>query len=146
MKHIMIGFALAAAVLAIACNKDTAGGPGAALPASEQATIGQTADSFSLVTPMMSTSLAQGEAKGVTIGIKRGKDIDQDVTLAFADVPTGVTIEPPKPVIARGESEANVTLKAADDAALGNFTLKVIGHPEKGPDATSELKISIGQK
>src|SRR6185295_5893722 len=58
------------------CNKNTSGGPGAALPAAEQSKVGMTTDTFSLDPPMMSTKLAQGEAKAISIGIKRGKNID----------------------------------------------------------------------
>jgi hypothetical protein len=29
---------------------------------------------------------------------------------------------------------------------LGDFTVKVTGHPTKGPDATNELKITVAKK
>lgn len=131
---------------AFGCNKNTSGGPGADLAPSEQATLGQTEDTFNLDTPMMSTKLAQGEAVALSIGITRGKNIDQDVTLMFDDLPNGVTIDPASPVIMRSEKDAKVTLKAADDASLGDFTIEVMGHPTQGAVATSELKITVGEK
>ena len=146
MKHIIAVLLLGALVAAFGCNKSTSGGPGVSLPDSEQATLGQTDDTFSLDTPMMSTKLAQGEAKAVTIGIKRGKNIDQDVTLMFSDLPNGVTIDPMDPVIMRSDMDAKVTVNAADDAALGDFAVKVMGHPTKGPDATAELNITVDEK
>ena len=39
-----------------------------------------------------------------------------------------------------------VTLKAQEDASLGNFTINVTGHPAKGADATSQLKITVAKK
>jgi hypothetical protein len=68
------------------------------------------------------------------------------VTLNFADEPKGVTIETPNPVIKHGDNEANVMVKAAPDAAVGDFTVKVMGHPAAGPNATSDLKISVAKK
>jgi hypothetical protein len=144
MKHLIAFLMLGALVASTGCGaKDTSGGPGAALPPAKQATIGQTDDTFSLDTPMMSTSLAQGEAKAFTIAIKRGKNIDQDVTLNFSDLPKGVTIDPASPVIKHGDLDAKLTLNATGDAALGDFTVKVLGHPTTGPDATSDLKITV---
>ena len=50
------------------------------------------------------------------------------------------------PMIKHGDTEAKVTLKATDDASLGEFTIKVTGHPSKGADATSEFKITVVKK
>ena len=87
--------------------------------------------SFTLSTPHLSTSLEQGETQTVSIGIKRDKSFDQDVALTFGDMPTGVTLRPLSPVMKHGDAEAQVTLTGADDAALGNFAIKVTGHPNQ---------------
>ncbi len=68
------------------------------------------------------------------------------MTLTFADGPKGVTLDSANPVIMHGESEAKVTLKATKDASLGDFTVKVKGHPTKGADATNEVKITVAKK
>ena len=94
----------------------------------------------------MSTTLNQGGAKEVSIGIERGKNFGEDVTLKFADGPKGVTLASVNPVIMHGDTEAKVTLKATADASLGDFTVKVTGHPTKGADATNELKITVAKK
>jgi hypothetical protein len=95
---------------------------------------------------MMSTTVEQGQSKDVKIGIDRGKNFDGDVTLDFAEEPKGVTVETVNPVIKRGDTEAKVTVRAADDASLGNFTVKVMGHPNAGPDAVGEFKITVAKK
>lgn len=133
-------------VILTGCNQGTSGGPGAAGPASEQATVGQTDETFTLNMPMMSTNLNQGETAAVSIGIKRGRNMDGDVTLKFEGLPEGVTIEPANPTIKREDTEAKLTLRAADDASLGDFTVKVMGHPTKGPDASNDLKITIAKQ
>jgi hypothetical protein len=64
----------------------------------------------------------------------------------FEGAPQGVTVEPASATIGHGQKEAKVIVKAADDAALGDFTLKVKGHAEKGTDATNDLKITVEKK
>jgi hypothetical protein len=131
------------------CNQGTPGGPGATNRDDKKTHLGQGENSFSLSMPSMpglSTKVKQGESKEVTIGIKRGKNFDQDVTLKFDSLPQGVTIDPAAPVIKHSDSDAKVTVKAAGDAALGDFTVKVTGHPKEGPDATNELKIKVEKK
>ncbi len=152
MKHIIPIVVLGAFVAACGCNKGNSGGPGAVSPASDQTTMEQAAstfrqpeDTFSLDTPMMSTKMAQGESKALSIGITRGKNIDQDVTLNFKELPKGVTIDPMNPLIKHGDMETEVTVTATADAALGDFTVKVSGHPTTGADATTDLKISVDE-
>lgn len=103
-------------------------------------------DSFTLITPRLSISLKQGETQTVPIGIKRDKSFDQDVALTFGDMPTGVTLLPLAPVIKHGDAEAQVTLTGTGDASLGNFAVKVTGHPAKGADASNELKFTVAKK
>jgi len=128
-------------------NNSTPGGPGATNNTPQnQPVIGQGEETFSLDVPTLKTTIEQGESKSVSISLKRGKNFDQDVTLKFENVPQGVTIAPALDVIKHSEKEAKLTVTAAPDAALGDFTIKVTGHPAVGADATSELKIKVEQK
>jgi Quinohemoprotein amine dehydrogenase, alpha subunit domain III len=141
-----------AALLALAlvtltgCNQGTPGGSGVTSPTQKQPAYGEAEKTFKLSVPRMSTTLHQGETKDVAIGIDRGKNFEGDVTISFADGPEGVTIESASPVIKHSETEAKVTLKATADASLGDFTVKVTGHPTEGPDATSEFKLTVAKK
>jgi uncharacterized membrane protein len=99
-------------------------------------------DSFTLSSPR-STTLRQGQSQTVSIGIKRDKTFDQDVALKFGDLPNGVTAEPSAPVIEEGESTAQVTLTATEDASLGNFVIDVTGHPAEGADASTKLQLTV---
>ena len=96
--------------------------------------------------PTFSTKVKQGETKPMTISVKRGKNFDEDVTLRFGELPKGVHFEPASPVIKHGENEAKIDVHAADNAALGDFTVKATGHPSKGADATSEFKLTVAKK
>jgi hypothetical protein len=137
---VLVAFALAG------CTQSTPGGPGVTNPAQKQPVYGETEKTFNLSVPHMSTTLHQGTTKEAAIGIARGKNFDEDVELTFADGPTGVTLTSTSPIIKHGDSEAKVTLTAAADAALGDFTIKVIGHPTTGADATSEFKVTVSKK
>jgi uncharacterized membrane protein len=139
---------LAMTLLALTgCNQGTPGGPGVTTnPPHKQPLYGEAEDTFNLKVPQLSTTLHQGETKEVSIGIERGKNFDGDVALKFADGPTGVTLDSASPLIKHGDTEAKVTLKATDDAALGEFTVKVTGSPTEGADATRDFKITVAKK
>ena len=121
------------------------GGPGVTGPRQNQPAYGAAAKTLNLSVPRSSTTVHQGETKEVSIGIERGTNFEGDVTFEFAQGPEGVTIESAKPIIKHGETTAKVTLKATADASLGDFTVKVTGHPIKGADATSEFKITVAK-
>ncbi len=133
------------------CNtKSTPGGPGATDQGGKKPLYGEADNTFNLSVPsnmpFMSTTLKQGGTTTVVISIKRGKQFDEDVTLKFDGLPTGVVLDPTSAVIKRDQTEANLTLKGADDASLGDFTVKVTGHPTKGTNASSEFKITVAKK
>ena len=132
----------------VGCDKGTPGGPGAAGTGARSVTtaVSTADDTFSLSPPTLSTHIKQSESKVVTIGIRRGKNFGQDVTLKLEGLPKGVTADPASPAIKAGEEEAKVTIKAADDAALGDFTIKLTGHPTTGSDASNELKLTVDKK
>ena len=66
--------------------------------------------------------------------------------MKFESVPKGLSVEPAAPSIKKGETEAKIMVNAADDAGLGSFTIKVIGHPDKGGDASNDLKVTVDKK
>ena len=156
MKSLHVGLVALALVALNGCTQGTPGGPGVSSTPSTPGTpttttaqkpvIGDAEETFSLSVPSLSTNLKQGEIKAATISLTRGKNFDEDVTLEFADVPAGVTIDPASPVIKYGDKETNITFQAADDAALGDFTIKVTGHPTKGVEAKTEFKLNVAEK
>ncbi len=142
MKRAFAGlFVMGVVALAGCDSKDTPGGPGATNSTGKQPLYGQADNTFNLTAP--STSVAQGETKTVTITISRGTNFQGDVALEFKDVPEGMTVSPASPVIKHGDKETEVTLKAAADAAQGNFLVKVTGHPTKGGDGSTQMKLAV---
>jgi uncharacterized membrane protein len=146
-----------AAIGTMGCNNGTPGGPGAdndkdkdkekpsVLQQAEDAVI-QHEGTYSLTMPLLTTRIKQSEDKVVAVGIRRGKNFDEDVTVKFEGAPTGVTIDPATATIKHGEKETKVNIKAANDAALGESTIKVTGHADKGQDASNDLKIIVEKK
>ena len=156
MKSLHVGLVAMALAALNGCTQGTPGGPGASNTPSKPGTpttttaqkpvLGQAEETFNLSVPSLSTGLKQGETKSASISLSRGKNFDEDVTLKFDDVPKGITIDPASHVIKHGDTEAKITFQAADDAALGDFTIKVTGHPTKGADAKTEFKLTVAEK
>jgi len=145
MRNGLVVLFMLALLMSFGCNSHgTPGGPGAT--AANTQTVGQAEATFSLDVPNLSTKIKQGESKIVTIGIKRGKNFNEDVHLSLTGLPQGITLDPASPVIQHNDKDAAITMKAAEDAALGDFTVKVVGHPTKGADATNEFKVTIDTK
>jgi hypothetical protein len=146
IARLTAGVMALAAVVLVGCDHkgSTAGGPGATNPAAKPPLFGEADNTFNLTTS--SISLKQGDAVQGTIDIKRGTNFDQDVTLAFENLPKGIKLDPSGPVIKSGGTDAKFTLTASDDVAPGEFTVKVVGHPTKGNDATSQFELTVAKK
>jgi uncharacterized membrane protein len=143
MKKIA-GWILVTLVGLTGCNGGTTGGPGATNK--DRNKIDQPENTFRLDPPNLPTTIRQGETRAVDIGIDRGRNFDQDVTLKFTDLPRGVTIDPQAPVIKNGEREVRINVRATADAAPGTHTIKITGSPKRGADATNDFKITVEQK
>lgn len=138
------------------CNQGTPGGPGVQQQPVSQPVINQTAnkpvigeakETFTLSVPLLSTSLKQGETKSVDVSINRGTNFDADVMLSFSELPTGITVTPARPAIKHGDAKVSITVAAAEDAALGDFVVKMTGQPSKGAvDAVNDLKLTVSEK
>lgn len=103
-------------------------------------------DSFTVGLPILSTSLKQGESRTVAMTINRDRKFNDEVTLNFGKLPEGVSLEPSAPVMKQGDSESTITLTASNDAALGNFTIKVTGHTSDGVDVSKDFKLAVVEK
>lgn len=168
MKRLFGSMVSLALVAVCGCDNGTAGGKGAApktppatsstpsttpsTTATKPATadkplVGEAKETFKVTVPTLSTSVKQEESVDITIGIKRGTNFDDDVTVKLGKLPEGVTVTPAQPVIPHGASEIQVNVTAAADAAIGDFTVSVTGVPAKGGvNAENELKLTIKEK
>ena len=92
---------MGAVIWTTGCNTGTPGGPGTEKDKENKSTLQKAEDmviqpegTYSLTTPFLATRIKQGESKEVAVGIRRGKNFDEDVAIKFDDVPQGVTIDP----------------------------------------------------
>jgi uncharacterized membrane protein len=146
MKKFPALFAAALLTLAIGCDKaSTPGGPGVNHPDGKAPMVGQADATFQLSAPMLSTKVNQGETKTATLNIKRGKNFDQDVTVKFGDLPKGVTITPTSAILKHGENEMQISISAAADAAIGDFSIGVTGSPDKGANSATSITIAVAK-
>ncbi|MEQ8789335.1 MAG: hypothetical protein RIC55_23780 [Pirellulaceae bacterium] len=113
----------------------------------EKPIAGEADKTFSLSVPFDSIELTQGEQQAVLIGINRGTDFRERVAIEVTGLPAGVTLETADPVIEHGSSDVTLMFKAAADASLGDFTVKVTGRTSSsGADFTKEFKVIVAQK
>lgn len=154
MRTIFTGTVILSLALVLGCQRqNTAGGPGVTGAGtgtgagSVTTMLSPGENTFTIDTPNLATSLDQGEAKTIDIGVKRGKNFDQDVKLDFSAPPPGVSLDPPHPVIKASQKDVQVKIEAAKDAALGEHELTVDGTPAReGAKASAKFKINIKKK
>jgi hypothetical protein len=116
-------------------------------PVVEKPIAGEAEKTFSLSVPFESVALTQGDEKSVLIGINRGENFREEVAIEVSDLPTGVTLATTDPSISHGSTDATLKFKAAGDAALGDFTVKVTGRTaSSGADFTKEFKMTVAKK
>jgi hypothetical protein len=137
--------ALAAIVIAGCDQKgSTAGGPGATDPSVRPPRYGEADNTFNLTASSM--SVKQGDTIQGTIGIKRGTNFAQDVSLSFQNLPKGITLDSSALAIKSGGTDAQFKLIAGDDVVPGEFTITVVGHPTSGGDATIQFTLTVDKK
>jgi uncharacterized membrane protein len=126
-------------IVLVGCNESPPGGPGAAQNTSRASRVGLTtpAETFRLEAPTLATSIKQGESKTVTIKVTRGKNFEQDLNLDFSEAPHGVKVTPKSHTLKASDSEDEVTIEAAKDAALGKHTITITGKPATSGASTS---------
>lgn len=158
MNKLFVGLFGLTLMAALGCNQGTVDDA----PASVQTTSDQPAEpvaivankpiageadnTFSLSMPFESVTITQGEEKAVRIGINRGENFREEVEIKLSSLPAGVTVEAAEPVITRGSTGVTLMLKAASDAALGDFTAEVKGHTaSSGADFSKEIKLTVAK-
>ncbi|GAA4440198.1 hypothetical protein [Bremerella cremea] len=158
MKKFAIGVCVSSLLAAFGCSSDSSTTPPtkatttASKPTNPPATttkkpvLGTTENTFRLSVPYESISLTQGEKQSILIGIDRGTNFREEVSIEVSDLPKGVTLETSSPVIRHGEKDVSLVLQAQKDAALGDFTFHIKGHTESsGADFEKEVTMSVAQ-
>jgi len=90
-------------------------------------------------------TVKRGDSAQVKVSIKRN-NFGGDVNVAFSDLPKGVTIDPTTAKIGGSDNSTTFTLKAGNDAEVGDHNVKVTA---TGPDnlkPAQTFKVTVKDK
>jgi uncharacterized membrane protein len=138
---------LVGTLVIVGCEKKSEpGGPGAAVKKEGGIKAVDKKDTFKLSVPRIVTTLKPGEKKEVALGIDRGKDFKEEVSLKF-EAPKNIKVEPASADI-KPEEPGRLTVKveAAKDAPQGAKTINVIATPKNGLKASESFTVQVVQE
>lgn len=140
-------------LVAVGCNQGTPGGAGVTASAdaskpvatvANKPVLGEADNSYRLNMPFQEVTVKQGDNLNFAIAISRGENFSDEVAIKLEGLPSGVSQMAASPRIERDKTDSQLMLNAADDAALGEFTVKVTGHTTSSEvDATDEFKLTV---
>lgn len=159
MKKLLMSLLVLSLFIATGCNRGTSVTENATEPGSTERSgddlamvakmpvAGEVEQTFSLSIPFETVDLVQEGETEVRIGINRGENFAEQVEVKISGLPKGVTVETKEPIITQGSTGVDLILKAASDAALGDFTATVTGQTaSSGSDFSTEIKLTVSQK
>ena len=136
----LIAFTIVVALVLTAvsgCKDKPRGGPEGGSVAS--------GESFKIDVPNFDTKIKQGEVQNVTISLERGDSFRQDVTLEIKLVNgNGVTFDPAKILVKAGDKpDVQIQVSAAQDAAISEYRVSVVGTPKTGESASTQFNVKV---
>lgn len=143
MNRIMCTLLASGLIAVVGCeSKSPPGGPGAVKHDGTTPRVGTPDNTFQIT--VAGANLKQGESKTVPVGIVRGKNFDQDVKLAVANSPQGVTLKFDDSTLKASAKETNLIIQAGADAALGEHMVTVTATPAReGTPTSTDIKVEI---
>lgn len=102
-----------------------------------------TDEGFRLGTPFFTTDIKQGDRKTVTVAVKRDDYFKEDVRLEATASP-GISVDPSEVLVKAGDApDVQFQITAPQDAALGEYRVRVKGIPETGQSTSTEIKVKV---
>lgn len=130
MKIAIVIVCLLALSLVVGCGSPKGGGI-------------STDEGFRLTTPLLATSIKQGDRKTVTVAVKRDEHFKEDVKLV-ATASDKIDIEPDSVrVEASDPPEVQFQISVPKDAAIGEYRILIEGTPETGQPTSTEIKVKV---
>ena len=130
--------------LILGCEKSTTTGPASSTAAPNRTTGAPALKKLTLVA-LKNQIIKQGETDEVLVTITRD-NFDDAVAIGFDHLPPGVTLVESGPSIAKGEMTKTVTLKAADDAAVGETDVTLFAQAPGVDKNTLVFKLTVNKK
>lgn len=100
-------------------------------------------EGFTIAVPILSTEIKQGQTQNVVVSLERGDYFKQDVKLQIKTT-TGLSVDPTSVVIKASEKpDVQIKIAAAQNAALGEYRVTVVGTPNTGESTSTEFKVKV---
>jgi hypothetical protein len=102
-----------------------------------------TDEGFKVAVPTLTTEIKQGETLNVTLSLERGKYFKQDVKLQI-EAAKGISVEPTSATIKASEKpDMQIRIAAAQNAALGEYSVSVKGIPKTGESTSTAFTVKV---
>jgi len=100
-------------------------------------------EGFKIAVPTLDVKLKQGETQSVTVSLERGDYFKQDVKLQI-EASKGISVEPTSIVIKASDTpDVQLRIAAAQDAALGEYSVSVKGTPKTGESTSTKFTVKV---
>jgi uncharacterized membrane protein len=100
-------------------------------------------EGFKIAVPTLDVKLQQGEVQNVTVSLERGEYFKQDVKLQIK-ASKGISVEPTSVIIkASDKPDAQLRITAAQNAAIGEYSVSVRGIPKTGESTSTAFTVKV---
>ena len=100
-------------------------------------------EGFKIAVPTFTTDIKQGQTQSVTISLERGKYFKQDVKLQI-EASKGISVDPTSVIIkASDKPDVQLRIAAAQNAAIGEYPVSVMGIPKTGESTSTEFNVKV---
>lgn len=102
-------------------------------------------EGFRVITPMIETTVKQGEVREISINLDRGKLFKQDVALSIKASP-GIAVEPMMVTVKASDGpKVSLRVSAGKDAAIGKYKIYVTGTPATGQPVMTDFDVKVAK-
>ncbi len=102
-----------------------------------------TDEGFKIAVPTFATTIKQGETQSIPVTLERDKYFKQDVKVLISTT-KGISIDPTSVMVKSNDKpEVQVRITAAQDAALGEYSIRVLGTPKTGEPTSTVFNVKV---
>ena len=98
---------------------------------------------FKIAAPTFATEIKQGHTQYVAVSLERGDYFKQDVKLQV-ETTKGIVLDPTRiTILSSDKPDVLIRISAAADAALGDYSVRVIGTPKTGEPTSTVFTVKV---
>jgi len=100
-------------------------------------------EGFKIAVPTFTTDIKQGETKSITVSLERGDYFKQDVKLQIK-TSAGISVQPTSIIVKASDTpDVQLRIAAAQNAALGEYSVSVTGIPKFGESTATAFNVKV---